>query len=64
MSDKKNNALRKILVVDDDPNLTKILQKALDWEGYQVKVAGNGKEAIGVLNTWYPHLVLLDMNMP
>ncbi len=64
MQEKKDNSHRKILVVDDDPSLIKMLEKALGWEGYQVQVANNGKEAIETLNTWFPHLVLLDINMP
>ncbi len=64
MSSKQENAHRKILAVDDDPQSLRVLQKALEWDGYQVAVAASGREAIHKMTEWGPHLVLLDVNMP
>ncbi len=54
----------RILIVDDEPDILEILQYNLNAEGYQVKTAKNGKQAINLANDWMPHLVLLDVMMP
>ena len=53
-----------ILLVDDDEDLTEMMQFQLESEGYQVKSASNGKEALRMLNKYSPDLIILDMNMP
>lgn len=55
---------RRLLVVDDDPDSLEIISEALSWEGYQVKTAASGPEALELLQDWRPDLVLLDVNMP
>ncbi len=64
MSAELENQKRKILVVDDDSSSLRITQKSLEFEGYQVDTATSGQEAIAKMNSWRPHLVLLDMSMP
>ena len=64
MSALLENHLRKILVVDDDPQSLRIVTKALEFEGYQVDQASNGVEAIDKMKAGDPHLVLLDVSMP
>ena len=54
----------RILIVDDEPDILEILQYNLKSEGYQVKTAKNGRQAINLANDWLPHLVLLDVMMP
>ncbi len=54
----------RILIVDDEPDILEILKYNLNGEGYQVKTAKNGKQAINLANDWMPHLVLLDVMMP
>ena len=54
----------RILIVDDEPDILEILQYNLKSEGYQVKTAKNGRQAINLANDWMPHLVLLDVMMP
>lgn len=53
-----------ILVVDDDPNFRAVMTEVLQAEGCRVAHAGNGAEALAVLDTLVPDLVLLDMTMP
>ena len=59
---------RPILVVDDDPTILATVADALDLEGYLVRTATNGKEALEALTDGdyhqRPRLVLLDMRMP
>jgi two-component system response regulator MprA len=57
-------AERRVLVVDDDPSIQGFLAEALADEGYAVRTAGNGREALGVLGEWLPDLILLDLMMP
>ena len=54
----------KILVVDDDPDIRKILQDRLEALGHRVVTAENGQEAIDQFKTFTPDLVLLDIMMP
>lgn len=61
MSDK---ASAKILLVDDEPNILIALEFLLAKEGYTIAKAGNGEEALEVMNTFQPHLVILDVMMP
>ncbi|MBX7230688.1 MAG: diguanylate cyclase [Bdellovibrionales bacterium] len=58
------DAKRKILIVDDDVACLSIVGKALAFEGFKVEQASSGQEAIEKMNSWRPHLVLLDINMP
>lgn len=54
----------KILIVDDEKMFQNIYKSKLLSEGYQVKTAGNGTEAIKILSEETLDLVLLDLNMP
>jgi two-component system phosphate regulon response regulator PhoB len=53
--------MTRILVVDDDQEITKLLEKYLSNEGYQVAVASNGAGAIASASANEPELVLLDI---
>lgn len=57
-------AKERILLVDDDPGVTRRLQASLQQEGYQVAVAVNGQDALEQLKSFHPHLILLDILMP
>lgn len=54
----------KILVVEDDKNTSKLMQIVLSKAGYDVKLAGNGIEALEVLDNEFIDLILLDVMMP
>ena len=58
MSDKR------ILVVDDDPSLRDTLVEVLGDEGYEVRSADNGREALQQLGEWDADLAILDLMMP
>lgn len=64
MDSKFENQRRKILVVDDDAETRKIVTSALEHQGYKVNTVDCGDQAIKAMNSWRPHLVLLDVNMP
>jgi signal transduction histidine kinase/CheY-like chemotaxis protein/ligand-binding sensor domain-containing protein len=54
----------RILVVDDDPNIRELLTQELSEAGYQVGVAGNGREALSHVRGERPDLIVLDVMMP
>jgi two-component system response regulator MprA len=54
----------RILVVDDDPEITAFLRRGLVYEGYQVETASNGEEALARAREREPDLVVLDVMMP
>ncbi len=53
-----------ILVVDDDPDILDALSEILEGEGYRVRRARNGREALERLEPVPPQLILLDLMMP
>jgi two-component system alkaline phosphatase synthesis response regulator PhoP len=54
----------KILVVDDEVNITQILEFSIGAEGYEVITASNGEEAIDMARREQPDLIILDIMMP
>ena len=56
--------LQRVLVVDDEPEIRKLLQEYLQMEHYLVDLAANGKEALEKLTLHVPDIILLDINMP
>jgi two-component system KDP operon response regulator KdpE len=57
-------SLGRILVVDDDPQIRRVMRTTLTGEGYEVEDARSGEEALERLRTSRHDLMLLDMNMP
>src|SRR5262250_3073940 len=53
-----------VLVVDDDPQIRRVLRTALIEHGYEAIDARNGEEAVERLREEKPGLIILDMNMP
>jgi DNA-binding response OmpR family regulator len=55
---------KTILIVDDEPRYVKLVEINLQTEGYQVRTAGNGQEAVEAVAAAAPDLILLDVMMP
>lgn len=55
---------RKILIVDDEPNIVISLEFLMKKEGFQVAVAADGEEALAKVVEFDPDLILLDVMMP
>ena len=55
---------KKILVVDDEPALVRLIEQVLSVKGYEVLKASNGQEALRLFFTHRPDLVILDVVMP
>jgi two-component system KDP operon response regulator KdpE len=54
----------KILIVDDEPQITRVLRTALSTQGYTLRVAANGVEGMEAVHDWKPDLVITDVSMP
>jgi CheY-like chemotaxis protein len=54
----------KVLVVDDEPEVRQVLLEFLSSRGYDVSVASGGAEAVALVESMRPDLVLLDVAMP
>lgn len=55
---------RRVLVVDDDPTIRRVLTLNLEADGYEVSVAGDGDEAKELARSIHPDVVILDVMMP
>ena len=53
-----------ILVVDDEPQITRVLKTTLSSQGYGVRTASDGDEAAQMMVDWTPDLVITDLRMP
>jgi two-component system response regulator (stage 0 sporulation protein F) len=56
--------MKKILVVDDEESIRELYRAELADEGYEVELAGDGREALRRLEAFRPDLVTLDIKMP
>ncbi len=59
-----NEISKKILVVDDEPQIVKIVKAYLEKAGFRVVTAGDGKGAISMFQREKPDFMILDLNMP
>jgi len=53
-----------ILVVDDEPQITRVLRTTLSAQGYEIRVASDGEMALEIMKDWTPHLIITDLSMP
>ena len=56
--------MRKILIVEDEENISDILSYSLRKEGYETQIADNGKKAIEFVSSFNPDLIILDLMLP
>jgi DNA-binding NarL/FixJ family response regulator len=63
----KDNGVRdnkRLLLIDDDPNLILLVKDYLEFRGYEVITADNGREALEVLDQEVPDMIICDVMMP
>ncbi|HKQ71002.1 MAG TPA: sigma-54 dependent transcriptional regulator [Polyangiaceae bacterium] len=56
--------MRRVLVVDDEENLRLVLRTVLKRQGYEVETAESGEEALGLVDSFGPDVILTDVRMP
>jgi len=54
----------KVLVVDDETQITRVLRTSLSAQGYDVRSANDGEMALEVMKDWSPNLIITDLSMP
>ncbi len=64
MKDTNAGKLKKLLLIDDDPNLILLVKDYLEFRGYEVVTAENGREALEVLEQQTPDMIICDVMMP
>jgi two-component system, OmpR family, response regulator len=62
--DDRTNGSPRILVVDDEPNISDLVATVLRYEGFEVRVADSGRKALTAARTFAPDLVVLDVMLP
>lgn len=56
--------MKKILIVDDEPNIVMSLEYTFKKNNYQVFIARDGQEALDIVKTVFPDVIILDVMMP
>ncbi|HEY9878220.1 MAG TPA: response regulator transcription factor [Leptolyngbyaceae cyanobacterium] len=64
MKDSNTGDQKQLLLIDDDPNLILLVKDYLEFRGYKVVTAGNGREALEVLESLVPDMIICDVMMP
>jgi len=54
----------RIVVVDDEPQITRVLRTSLDAQGYDIRAANDGETALEIMRDFIPDLVITDLAMP
>jgi two-component system OmpR family response regulator len=54
----------RVLVVDDEANITDLVATALRYEGFDVSTAGDGRSALALVESFRPHVIVLDVMLP
>ena len=58
------NNKRKVLIIDDEPYIRRVIELKLKKKGYQVITATNGEQGLNCFKKYKPHVVVTDINMP
>ncbi|UGS19933.1 response regulator transcription factor [Flavobacterium cyclinae] len=56
--------MKKILIVDDEPNIVMTLEYTFKKSNYEVFIARDGQEALDIVTTNFPDVIILDIMMP
>jgi DNA-binding response OmpR family regulator len=61
---ERGGIMTRILIVDDDENISALYEEELKEDNYEVAIASNGKESLEMLETFDPDLIVMDIRMP
>ncbi len=59
-----NKAIAKVLIVEDDPTLQRVLKDNFEFNGYSVQVAADGRKGWQTFSSFHPDLIILDIMLP
>ncbi len=54
----------RILIIEDDEGILRVLRRALTYEGYQVETALDGEIGLSQVHDWRPDVIILDLMLP
>ena len=54
----------RVLIVEDDPTMQRVLKDNFEFRGYEVRVAPDGRQALDLVSTFHPDLIVLDIMLP
>src|SRR5260370_17409517 len=63
-ADRRLATHRRILIVDDEPQITRVLRTSLNAHGYDLRVANDGETALEIAKDWTPDLMITDLSIP
>ncbi|WP_053372632.1 response regulator transcription factor [Paenibacillus sp. FJAT-27812] len=58
------NRPRKILIIEDEQDISRIIKDYVTINGYEALIAENGRDALNALDGWQPHFIVLDIMLP
>ncbi len=64
MQQSDDDSRRRILVIEDEPDIVRGLRDALEFEGFEVEAKGTGAEGLEAATDWVPDCVLIDLMLP
>jgi DNA-binding NarL/FixJ family response regulator len=64
MKENSQKDSKRLLLIDDDPNLILLVKDYLEFRGYEVITAENGRDALGILERQMPDMIICDVMMP
>lgn len=64
MKESSSSDQKQLLLIDDDPNLILLVKDYLEFRGYEVMTAENGREALEILEKQIPDMIICDVMMP
>ena len=56
--------MTKIAIIEDDPTISQMYRMKFEADGFDVRMAGNGKIGVDLVNSFKPDIILLDIQMP
>lgn len=54
---------QRVLIVDDEPQIGRVMRTSLSTHGFDVRVAADGEAALDLFNDWHPSLVITDLSL-
>jgi DNA-binding response OmpR family regulator len=64
MGEQTMNQPRKILIIEDEQDISRIIKDYVTINGYEALIAENGRDALFALDDWQPHFIVLDIMLP
>jgi two-component system, OmpR family, KDP operon response regulator KdpE len=59
-----SDEIKKVLVIDDEMQITRVLLRGLESAGFQVRIANDGRSGLETFRSWLPDLIITDLSMP